>query len=118
MSDLKTIVGVTDNGSGSFTVNYEVFTLLRKYSEGSVTKTQISSYNSSNQDIPGVKVDVVLVDEGFGTALTFSSSFNISSPLVIDEDKPFVEVNYWIWNETLQANEKRGHVIMRGHVPN
>lgn len=118
MSDLKTVVGVTANGNGSFTVNYEVFTLLRKYSEGSVTKTQIETYDSENQSVPGIKADIVLVDQGLGTALTFNGSFNVAAPFVIDEDKPFVEVNYWIWNDTLQENEKRGHVIMRGHVPN
>lgn len=117
MAKFKSEIDLIDNGNGSYTLDYNIFSPGKKYSQGTVTKTQIDEYNSTNQAIPGVRVEIKFEDEGNGNPLTLSGSIPISTPYVISESKPFLEVVFLAWDNATQMYKEKGGAITRGHVP-
>lgn len=117
MSKFKTQVEVINNGNGSYTVEYNVFSPGRKFTQVAAIITQIDEYNTETRAIPGVKVEIKFDDEGAGNPLTLSGSIPISTPYIISESKPFVEVVYIAWDNALQMYKDRGGAIVRGHIP-
>lgn len=117
MAKFKSEIDLVDNGSGSYTLDYNIFSPGKKYSQGTVTKTQIDEYDSVTNALPGVKIEIKLEDEGNGNPLTLSGSIPISTPYVISETKPFVEVVYKAWDNATQMYKEKGGAITRGVVP-
>lgn len=117
MSKFKTQIEVIDNGNGSYTVEYNVFTPGRKYTEATITKTQIDLYNLITKEVPGVKIEIEFDDAGPGNPLTLNGSIPITTPYVIGELKPFVEVVYKAWDNATQMYVEKGGAIVRGHIP-
>ncbi len=117
MSKFKSAIDLIDNGNGSYNLEYSIFLPGRNYSEGTVTKTQIDDYDSESQELAGVVVEIKFEDEGLGFPLTLSGSIPISSPYVITETKPFVEVIYKAWDNAAQIYKEKGGAIVRGHIP-
>jgi hypothetical protein len=117
MAKFKSEIDVVDNGSGSYTLDYNIFSPGKKYTQGTVILTQIDEFNSETKAIPGVKVEIKLELEGNGNPLTLSGSIPIATPYVISETKPFVEVVYKAWDNATQMYKEKGGAITRGHVP-
>ncbi|MES2588819.1 MAG: hypothetical protein V4622_07555 [Bacteroidota bacterium] len=117
MSKFKSEVELIDNGGGSYSLDYNIFSPGKKYSEGTITKTQIDSFDSETQAIPGVRIEIRLEDEGNGNPLTVSGSIPITTPYIISETKPFVEVVYKAWDNATQMYKEKGGAIVRGHIP-
>jgi hypothetical protein len=117
MSKFKNQVDVVDNGSGNYTVEYNIFSPGRKYTVDSVTKTQIDEYNTETKDLPGVRVEIKLNDAGPGNPFSINGSFDISAPLELTPAKPFLEVVYLVWDEVAQKHKGNGHSIVRPQIP-
>lgn len=113
MAKFKSEIDLVDLGSGSYTLDYNIFTPGRRYSQGTVTKTQIDEYDEQTQAIPGVKIEIKLEDEGPGNPLTLSGSIPIATPYVLSETKPFVEVVYKAWDNATQMYKEKGGAIAR-----
>ena len=113
MSKFKSEIDLIDLGGGSYTLDFNVFSPGRKFSQGTVTKTQIDAYNTETKDVPGVKIEIKLEDEGPGNPLTLNGSIPISTPYEISATKPFVEVVYKAWDNATQMYKDRGGAIVR-----
>jgi hypothetical protein len=113
MAKFKSEIDLVDLGSGSYTLDYNIFSPGRRYTQGTVTKTEVEEYDEVTQAIPGVRIEIKLEDQGPGNPLTLSGSIPISTPYVISESKPFVEVVYKAWDNASQMYKDKGGAIMR-----
>ena len=76
----------------------------------------MNEYNSGDQSIPGVKIELKFDEIGPGNPLTLSGSIPITSPFILDGTKPFVEVVYKAWDNGTGKYKSKGGAIIRGHV--
>ncbi|MBI2257406.1 MAG: hypothetical protein HYU67_00730 [Flavobacteriia bacterium] len=113
MAKFKSEIDLIDNGNGTYNLDYNIFSPGKKYTEGTVTKTQINTFDSVTKEIPGVKIVIQLEDGGNGNPLTLSGSIPIATPYEISESKPFVEVVYKAWDNAMQMYKERGGAIVR-----
>jgi len=116
MNKFKNLIDLVSLGNGNYKLEYYIFTPGRKYSQGNVTVQQIDSYKKETQSIPGVRIEIKLDDNGAANPYLLQGSINISSPIVIDAEKPFVEVVYLVLNGAGEYVDNGG-AIFRGHVP-
>lgn len=113
MAKFKSEIDLVDLGNGEYTFDYNIFSPGRRYSQGTVTKTQIDEYDEQTQAIPGVRIEIKLEDEGPGNPLTLSGSIPIATPYVLSATKPFVEVVYKAWDNATQMYKEKGGAITR-----
>lgn len=113
MAKFKSEIDLIDLGNGSYTLDYNIFSPGRKYQAVQTNLTQIDSYDSQTQAIPGVKIEIKFDDLGPGNPLTASGSVPITTPYVISETKPFVEVVYLAWDTATQMYKEKGGAITR-----
>lgn len=115
MEKFKTQVDLIENSNGTFSVDYSIFSPGKRYSQGSITQSQVTSYDSNSQALPGIRAEIMMTDEGNGNPTAVAGSFNITASLVLDSAKPFLEVLFKV-TESGVVKEKGG-VIVRGYVP-
>lgn len=92
MPNFKIQVDLISNSNGTYSVDYSIFTPGKRYSEGTITQTQVDTYDSQTQAVPGIVVEILMEDLGPGNPTTVSGSFDVNSSLVLNSAKPFLEV--------------------------
>lgn len=117
MNKFKSLIDLISLGNGNYKLEYFIFRPGKNYSQGNVTVQQIPSYKKETQDIPGVRIEIKLDDNGAANPYLLQGSINISSPIVIDAEKPFVEVVYLILDSATGQYVDNGGGIIRGAVP-
>lgn len=111
MSRFKPSVAITDNQDGTHTVDYTLFNPGANLSQDSVSKTQITDFNSSNKDVPGVQISVIMSEASTGNPLTFQGSFTIESTYELNSNKPFIDIRFKMVNPSTQVLE-----VVDGHI--
>lgn len=117
MNKFKSLLDLTSLSDGNYRLDYFIFAPGREYKEASVTVQQIPEYDKDTQAIPGVRIEVKLEDNGAANPSILQGSINITSPIVITTDKPFVEVRFLVLNSTTGLYADNGGCIVRGYVP-
>ncbi len=117
MNKFKSLIDLIDMGNGEYKLEYYIFTPGRKYTQGNVTVEQIPTYDKNTQAIPGVRIEIKLEDNGAANPYLLQGNVNITSPIVITTDKPFVEVVYLVYDNAQGKYVGNGGGIVRGMVP-
>lgn len=103
---------VKDTNTGEFTtVNYTFFEPGKRFAQDAISQVQITQFDDG--DLPGIKIEVDLVEQGNGNPFTFSGTIAINSGLVLDSSKPFLDLGIYTVHPVTGQKTRRGGGIVR-----
>lgn len=116
--NFKAMVDILSKEDGSLYVEYTLFSLGKSCRLDQVVCRAVDGYDVNGHPLPGMKADVYLNEVIGGNPFTFSDAFDIPANMIFSNERPFVEVNFFIAEKEDPSKPKyKGGVIIRTSIP-
>lgn len=117
MAKFRSAIDLFDNLDGTYNLEYTIFSPRKTYAQAKVEIVQIEKFDDATKALPGLKIEILFEEISLKDPLVLNGNIQIDPPFVIDLNRPFVEVEYFVWDAEKKKKKEKGGAIVRGHIP-